>query len=126
VIMVKDADPALDYYTPVLIASEKMLAERPDVTKRFLKAVSDGYKFAIENPEESAEILLNYAPELDPELVKASQIWLADKYQDDAPAWGVQKPEVWEKYADWMFEYGLLEKEIVSEDAFTNEFLPEN
>lgn len=126
VIMVKDADPALDYYTPVLIASEKVLEERPDVTKRFLKAVAEGYNFAITHPEESADILLANAPELDEELVKASQLWLADKYQDDAPAWGVQKPEVWERYANWMFEYGLLEKEIVSQDAFTNEFLPEN
>jgi len=125
VIMVKDVDPALDYYTPVLIASEKVLEEKPDVTKRFLKAVAEGYNFAIAHPEESADILLANAPELDEELVKASQLWLADKYQDDAPAWGVQKPEVWESYANWMFEYGLLEKQIVSEDAFTNEFLPE-
>lgn len=125
VIMVKDVDQALDYYTPVLIASEKVLKEKPEVTKRFLKAVAKGYGFAILHPEESADILIANAPELDQELVKASQIWLADKYQDDALSWGVQKLEVWERYADWMFEYGLLEKEIISQDAFTNEFLPE-
>ena len=33
--------------------------------------------------------------------------------------------EVWENYADWMYENGLLEKQLDAEKAFTNEFLPE-
>ena len=38
---------------------------------------------------------------------------------------GEQKLEVWENYANWMIENGLIEKELDAEKAFTNEFLPQ-
>ena len=47
--------------------------------------------------------------------MKKSQEWLAPKYQDDAPRWGEQKLEVWENYANWMFENKLLEKQLDAE-----------
>ena len=47
------------------------------------------------------------------------------KYQDDAKQWGVQKLEVWENYANWMSEHGLLEGKFDAKKAFTNEFLPQ-
>lgn len=120
-----DYSEKLDYYTPVLITNENMIKENPETVEKFLAAVSKGYKFAIDKPEEAANILIDAVPDLDPELVKASQKWLSPKYQDDAKRWGVQKLEVWKNYADWMYDNGLLEKQLDSEKAFTNEFLPE-
>ncbi|MBO8137438.1 MAG: ABC transporter substrate-binding protein [Desulfotomaculum sp.] len=124
VLMLKDLHPALDYYTPVLICSEKTIKERPELVKKFMAATSQGYQFAIEHPEEAAGILLKHAPELDKELVMASQKWLSTKYQDDAPRWGEQRKEVWEKYAQWMHKMDLLPKMIDVDEAFTNQFLP--
>lgn len=114
-----------DYYTPVVIAGESTLAEQGDLTRRFLAATSRGYAYAAENPEEAAEILLKHSPESDPELVRASQEWLSPRYQDDAPRWGEQREEVWVTFAQWMFENGLLEREIDATAAFTNAYLPE-
>ena len=113
-----------DYYTPVIVTSEKMIAEQPAVVKAFVGAATKGYEFAIANPEQAAEILLAAAPENDPALVKASQQWLSKQYQADAPQWGRQSAEVWQRYADWMAEQGLLEKEIDANAAFNNDFLP--
>lgn len=84
------------------------------MVEKFTHAVSKGYEFAIENPEEAADILIDAVPDLDPELVKKSQKWLADKYQDDADRWGEQKLEVWEDYAEWMLEHDLLDKKLDS------------
>lgn len=123
-IYVKDLSPQLDYYTPILITSEELATEDPELVKAFMAAVTQGYEFAIANPEAAAEILIAAEPDLDPELVRASQLWLADKYQDDAPRWGEQKLEVWQGYTDWMLSKGLLEKEIDVKQAFTNDFLP--
>ena len=125
-IYVTDYSKSLDYYTPVLATNETMIDENPETIKKFLKATSKGYQLAIDNPEEAADILIAAVPDLDPELVRASQEWLASKYQDDAAQWGEQKLEVWENYATWMYENELLEAELDSEQAFTNEFLPEN
>ncbi|UFT99638.1 ABC transporter substrate-binding protein [Radiobacillus kanasensis] len=119
-----DYTDKLDYYTPVLMTSEAKIKEDPETVKAFVSAASKGYQYAIENPEEAADILIDAVPDLDPELVKASQKWLSPKYQDDAEQWGVQKLEVWENYASWMVDNQLLEKELDAEAAFTNEFLP--
>ncbi|MHA6260241.1 ABC transporter substrate-binding protein [Sporosarcina sp. CAU 1771] len=115
----------LNFYTPVLTTNEKMIAENPETVKAFVKAIAKGYEFAIDNPEEAAEILIAAVPDLDEELVKASQKWISPKYKDDAPRWGEQKLSIWEGYAEWMTENDLLDIEFKANEAFTNEFLPE-
>lgn len=124
-VYLTDYSKKLDYYTPVIATNEKMIKNDPETVKAFVAAVSEGYQFAINNPSESADILLKNVPDLDKELVKKSQEWLSPKYQDDAARWGEQKLAVWENYSQWMFENGLLEKELDAKKAFTNEFLPE-
>lgn len=119
-----DYSDKLDYYTPVITTNEKMISDNPETIRKFMKAVAKGYKLSIENPEEAARLLSKQVPDLDEELVKASQKWIASKYQDDAPRWGEQKLSVWENYAQWMMENDLLDDVFIPEDAFTNEFLP--
>ncbi|MGE8203821.1 ABC transporter substrate-binding protein [Heyndrickxia sp. NPDC080065] len=123
-VYLTDYSDKLDYYTPVLSTNEKMIAKDPETVKHFLAAVSKGYKFAIDHPDDAADILIKAVPDIDAKLVKASQKWLAPKYQDDASRWGEQKLSVWENYSNWMYDNGLLEKKLDSEKAFTNEFLP--
>lgn len=124
-VWLTDYSDKLDYYTPVLTTNEKLISENPELVKKFLKATSRGYQYAIDNPQEAGELLVKAVPELDKELVLASQKWLSPRYIDDAPRWGEQKKEVWENYAGWMIEHGLLEGQFKAEDAFTNELLPQ-
>ncbi len=123
---VKDYSEQLDYYTPVIVTNEKTISDDPELVKAFMRATSKGYRYAIEHPEESAEMLLKAVPDLDKDLVVASQKWLSPKYQEDAARWGEQKKEVWQNYSDWMQKFGLLEKPLDTDKAFTNEFLPES
>jgi ABC-type nitrate/sulfonate/bicarbonate transport system substrate-binding protein len=113
-----------DYYTPVLIAGETTLAEQPELVRHFMAAAARGYEYAIAHPAEAADILLQYAPESDAELVRRSQAWLSPRYQADAAQWGVQKGTVWADFAAWMDERGLLPASIDPEKAYTNAFLP--
>lgn len=120
-----DIDPVFDYYTPVLIANNRYLEEKPEMAKAFLAAVSKGYEDAIANPKEAAEILCKAAPELDPELVLASQEYLKDQYQADAPMWGYMDEARWNNFYAWVNEKGLTEEEVPLNTAFTNEYLPQ-
>ncbi|ACL25975.1 ABC transporter substrate-binding protein [Chloroflexus aggregans] len=124
IVMMNDLQCIPDYYTPVLITGEKLIAEQPDLVRRFLAATSAGYRFAIEQPGEAADILLKAAPELDAELVRRSQQYLAGQYQAEAARWGEQKLEVWRAYAQWMADRNLIARMIEPEKAFTNDFLP--
>jgi len=124
-IKLQDIDPRLDFYTPVIIAHEELLKNEPELAKKFLKATARGYKFAIDNPEEAVESLLNYAPEIDKNIAVPSQKYLAKEYISDAKRWGEMKEETWENYGKWMYDNGLMNKELVVKEAYTNEFLPE-
>lgn len=125
IVMLRDWEYCVpDYYTPVIATSEKEIQEKPDVVRRFMQATSRGYRFAIEQPGEAAEILIKHAPEGNPELIRRSQAWLSQEYQAEAPRWGEQKPEVWQRYADWMYQKGVLPRSIDAPKAFTNDFLP--
>ena len=119
-----DIDPVFDYYTPVLIANNRYLEEKPEMAKAFLAAVTKGYEDAITNPAEAAEILCKAAPELDQELVLASQEYLKDQYQADADQWGTIDAGRWNRFYEWVNENNLTEEKVPLDTAFTNDYLP--
>ena len=120
-----DIDPVFDYYTPVIISGNNFLKSQPDTAKAFMAAVSKGYEFAIENPEEAAEILCKYAPELDQELVLASQKYLSKEYKADADKWGYIDENRWSAFYEWVNNHGLAEEPVKTDEGFTNTYLPE-
>lgn len=117
-------DVVPDYYTPVIVTSEKLAGENPDLVRRFVAALSRGYTYAAEHPAECADILLKQVPELSRPLVRASQDWLSPRYIDDAPQWGYQDPKVWQRFGDWMLENKLIDRAFDYRRAFRNDFLP--
>jgi ABC-type nitrate/sulfonate/bicarbonate transport system substrate-binding protein len=120
----KDIDPVFDYYTPVIIANNQFLEEKPETAKKFMEAVSKGYEYAMSNPEDAANILCEAVPELDIELVKASQNYLADQYQADAEYWGQFDADRWNAFYKWINDNKLVEGEVPLDKGFTNEYLP--
>jgi len=118
-----DIDPVFDFYTPVIIGNKDWMAENPDITKAFLGAVKKGYEFAIEDPEGAADILLEAAPELDKELVYASQEYLKDEYKAEVEQWGYIDPVRWNAFYNWVNENGLSETEIPENTGFNNDYL---
>lgn len=120
-----DINPVFDYYTPVIISGNDFLEEKPETAKAFLKALSKGYEDAMDNPEEAADILCKAAPELDKELVLASQEYLKDQYQADSEKWGYIDSERWNRFYQWVNDNKLLEQEVPLNTAFSNDYLPE-
>lgn len=103
-IELRTLNPDLDYYTPVIIASDSALSKDPELARKFLKAVSKGYEAAISNPEDAAKILVKYAPETDSNLAIESQKYLKDQYKAEAPRWGEMKASVWDNYTKFLFK----------------------
>jgi ABC-type nitrate/sulfonate/bicarbonate transport system substrate-binding protein len=116
-------DSTLDFYTPILVTNTRWAAANSETARKFMNAVSRGYNFAINNPEEAAQILLKHAPELDRQLVMRSQEYLQTRYQGSASRWGEIDPARWGGFYRWMFEQGLLDVDIGA-GGFTNEYLP--
>ncbi len=120
----RDLDERLDYYTPVIIANDNTLKDRPEMTKKFLSATAKGYEYAIAHPKESAKILQKYAPDYSIDMLTMSQEYLSQKYMEDTKNWGEMKDQVWDNYTDFLVEYGVIDQKISASECYTNEFLP--
>lgn len=122
-----DINPVFDYYTPVIIGNNAWLEENTETAKAFIDALSKGYTYAVENPKEAADILMDAAPELksNSELVYASQEYLAKEYIADASEWGVFDPDRWAAFYSWLNDNNLLEEKINPDFGFTNDYLSE-
>ena len=118
-----EIDPVFDYYTPVIIGNSEWMQENEGTAKAFLKAAEKGYTFAIKNAKEAGEILCEAAPELDGEMVQASQEYMKDQYQAEAKQWGYIDPQRWNGFYNWIQENGLSETEIPENTGFTNAYL---
>lgn len=119
----RNIDSRFDFYTPVIIANNDYIKNKPENVRKFLKATKKGYEYAIENPVEAADILLKYAPELDKKLVVASQKFLSTAYVDKGQEWGVFDPARWNTFYQFISNEGLVETPIPENYGFTNEFL---
>ncbi len=121
----RELDKRLDYYTPVIISSNEVLESDPEMVSAFLRATQKGYEDTIEDPDGAAEILSAHAPDYDLEMLKRSQEYLAGKFMEDTQTWGVMKDEVWDNYAAFLAEYGVIEEAVPASECYTNEFLPQ-
>ena len=122
-----DIDPVFDYYTPILIGNNAYMEQNPDSTKALLAALKKGYEYAIANPEEAAQILVDGdttgSLKDSLELVTASQKWISGQYKAEVEQWGYIDPARWDAFYQWLWDNQLIEKELPAGTGFTNEYL---
>ena len=123
----KDLNPVFDYYSPVLVANNQFINDDPETVKAFLAATQKGYEYAVSNPDEAAQILIDSddTGALDgcEELVKASQKWMADQYVADAPKWGYIDPARWNAFYNWVADEKIIDEKLPENTGFTNDYL---
>ena len=112
-----------DSYNLVFIAGEAAIRDKPEVIRRFLAATQRGYEAAVKEPAEANAALLQAAPDLNADLVRASMERLTPYFIAEAPRWGVQDGGRWNAYAAWMLENGLIQKPVDGARAFTSDLL---
>ena len=123
----KDLNPVFDYYSPDLVANNQFIKDDPETVKAFLAATQKGYEYAVSNPDEAAQILIDSddTGALDgcEELVKASQKWMADQYVADAPKWGYIDPARWNAFYNWVADEKIIDEKLPENTGFTNDYL---
>lgn len=124
----RDVAPELDFYSPVIIANNDYLAAHPEQAKMIIQAIKKGYQYAIENPEESAEILIKAAPELEEmrDVVVKSQEWISKQYAENPEKWGEFSEERWNTFYKWLYDNKLVDVDLTTGKYFTNEFVGAN
>ena len=116
----------LDYYTPVILANNDFLKEDPETARAFLAATEKGYRYAVEHPEEAADLLISGdttgSLADSRELVYASQKWLSGQYLADSTDWGVFEPERWNAFYAWLYTNKLTSHDLTGL-GFSNDYL---
>lgn len=129
IVILPWSDAGLELYSASLVASDKFLAERPDVAKRFLVAFKKSLEFAEANPDKAAEAIAAIVPELSAEDVKGS--WLdASKlaFNDVTEKYGLGSFDPDRLAATWMrvaASQGLDPEALDPETVVNRSFLPE-
>ena len=118
----KDADPVFDYYAPLLIANNDALKNNPEKYKKALAAIKQGYLYAAHHPDESADILVKHAPEINVELAKKSQAYISPQYLDEQGDWGRFDYDRWDRFFNWVYQKGLMD-EFTSKAGVSNDYL---
>lgn len=116
-----------DGYYLTIIASKKILAEQPETTKRFLKAVFRAERWTLLHPDEARKLLLSRVPEVGPVFAKGCRMVLDKIIVDKDTAshgLGWQSSRVWSTMAKWYFDQHFVTRVLAPKDLFTNEYLP--
>jgi NitT/TauT family transport system substrate-binding protein len=108
-------------YAATIIGTDKMIAEKPELTRRFLRAIRKTFEFARDNPEETCRLHVQKVPEvaLD-DCMGSVRATLTFVYNDHTTqfGWGKEGPErldfTWkaiqeaqELKADWDYKQAL-------------------
>jgi putative hydroxymethylpyrimidine transport system substrate-binding protein len=112
-----------DFYELVLVTNEEMIAKNPELVRRFVRAVSRGYKDAIADPQDAVQLLKRVRPEVDLAIESPGVELLAPLWAAENGVFGWQDEKRWVDFAQWMEENGLLSGDGDPGAAFDNSFV---
>lgn len=116
-------DYGVHTYDDVLFVSEKLLQQRPALIERFLRATLQGWRYAIEHPDEATELTLSVEPKLVREkqlaMLRASTP-LIHTGQDPI---GWMRAGIWHEAQELLLEQRLLPAPVDLSRAYTLQFL---
>jgi NitT/TauT family transport system substrate-binding protein len=112
------------------VASDKIIAENPDLVRRFAAATVEALGAAVANPQHGLDAFMQYAQNSGLSRSVVTEQWneamnlLHTPRTKDKPI-GVMDEKDWQDTIDLLVEYVNLPKgTVVPSLVFTNEFLP--
>jgi ABC-type nitrate/sulfonate/bicarbonate transport system substrate-binding protein len=129
-----DGNEILPVLSNPIITSDRLIAQKPDLIKRFNRAFTKGLYFVLSNPEAGADIVLNKFPAIqitwDGALGVANGRNLqafgtneATKQEILSDGIGFMAPEKWGAVIQWAQKVGVINSNIPGNQAFTNDYL---
>jgi NitT/TauT family transport system substrate-binding protein len=108
-----------------ILASEKVIAEDPELVKAFVGAFLKGVQYTIEYPDEAYDLSAKYIPNFaDLDQAVQKEILATSIEMWKAPRLGYSDPQAWENMQDVLLEMGLITEKMDLSKAFTNSFVP--
>ncbi len=124
--IISPADYGIHTHGYTIFTTEKMIAEHPDLVKRFLRASLKGVVETNLHPETAVDILLRHGQKLDRDLnIKRQQMYNAVT-SIEAPYYpGYMDLNMFKETYERLLEEGVIEKSFDVNEAFTSRFVEE-
>lgn len=117
------SDYGINFYADTLFTTEKMIQKDPETVKGFVQATMKGWDYAINHPDEAAQVTVQFGDQLNLEhetkMMKASIPLL----EADKGPLGQMEESQWSTLQDSLIDVGFLKKKQDLASAFTNEFI---
>jgi NitT/TauT family transport system substrate-binding protein len=122
------ADDGYPPYTGAITTTQKMVADKPDLVARFVKATMEGWRSYLENPAPANEVIKRENPNMtDGQIAYGIQKMKEMKVISGGEAAkngiGAMSDERWKKTADFMKSFGLLKPDTDYRKAYTLQFI---
>jgi len=108
----------------VVIAKRDYVEKNPEITRKVIKAIGNGIKFARENPAKAAELVQPYFEGVDVGLIEASLKGMTETFQ----GYGEMVPEAWKNAQTPLLEFSDLSGVSIEHDSaegavWTNQYI---
>ncbi|MBN1146554.1 MAG: ABC transporter substrate-binding protein [Anaerolineales bacterium] len=115
------SDYGVPFYPNVIITDVKLVNEQPDLVQGFIRATLSGYRYALEHPEEAANLIHAYNQTADLELERASMLAQIPLIDHGGGPIGWMDSAIWQVTQDTLVEQGVIPAPL--EQVFTNQFV---
>ncbi len=122
------SDEGYPPYTQAITTTSKMIAERPDVVARFVRATIEGWKSFMDNPAPAAELIKKDNPNMtDGQIAfgvkRMKELQVVSGGDAAKYGIGVMTDERWKKTAEFMIAAGLLKPDTEWRKGYTTQFV---
>jgi ABC-type nitrate/sulfonate/bicarbonate transport system substrate-binding protein len=113
-------------YSQVLATTEPLLATHSDRVVRFLKITYDGWRRALQTPQETCRLIAHHylpetAPELEAKILAGIEPFLVGNAGLERLGW--MNKERWQRRIDYLFDYRLISRRLPAEEVMTNHLM---
>jgi NitT/TauT family transport system substrate-binding protein len=117
------ADYGANVYADVIFTKEDTITDKPELVESFLRATLRGWQYAIENENDTVNIVMRYATgnsrEHETYMLRRS----APLIHTGSSYVGMMERQRWQDLEDLLLEQKILDKPINIDNAYTNDFL---
>ena len=122
------ADEGYPPYGTTIVATTKLVAEKPDVVQRFVRASIEGWKAYLANPTAGNVLIKQDNPKMDDEQItfaiqRMKELKVFDGGDAAKLGAGVMTDARWKQTYDFMVGAGLLKAETDWKKAYTTQFV---
>lgn len=117
------SDFGVDTYDMLVFTTEQTIQRRPELVRRFMRALLDGLADVIADPAGAAGDVLAYGPKLQPEAQSRRLHASLPLIRPAGQPLGMMDGQIWQETADMLLRAGALPRAVDVQQAYTLQFV---